>query len=107
MAAVTIYLAYDQLINPPKLSVGIFAQNGVYSYFSAAFVPVIFGIFFKDVRVQTVFAASVTAIVVHFFWCITDCQPGMKFNLYHLDSLHHLLKAPSETPPLLLPHRQL
>jgi sodium/pantothenate symporter len=65
MAAVTIYLAYDQLINP-KLSVGIFAQNGVYSYFSAAFVPVIFGIFFKDVRVQTVFAASVTAIVVHF-----------------------------------------
>ena len=65
MAAVTIYLAYGQLISP-KLSVGIFAQNGVYAYFSAAFVPVIFGIFFKDVRVQTVFAASVTAIAVHF-----------------------------------------
>jgi len=65
MAAVTIYLAYGQLANP-KLSVGIFAQNGVYAYFSAAFVPVIFGIFFKNVRVQTVFAASITAIVVHF-----------------------------------------
>jgi len=65
MAAVSIYLAYGQLANP-KLSVGIFAQNGVYAYFSAAFVPVIFGIFFKDVRVQTVFAASVTAIAVHF-----------------------------------------
>ncbi|MBU2557979.1 MAG: sodium:solute symporter [Bacteroidetes bacterium] len=65
MAAVTIYLAYGQLLNP-KLSVGIFAQNGVYAYFSAAFVPVIFGIFFKYVRVQTVFAASIAAIAVHF-----------------------------------------
>jgi sodium/pantothenate symporter len=62
---VTVYLASDQLINP-KLSVGIFAQNGVYAYFSAAFVPVIFGIFFKQVKISTVFAASITAITVHF-----------------------------------------
>ncbi len=65
MALITIYLASDQLINP-KLSVGIFAQNGVYAYFSAAFVPVIFGIFFKHVKVSTVFAATITAISVHF-----------------------------------------
>ena len=65
MALVTLFLANDQLINP-KLSVGIFAQNGVYAYFSAAFVPVIFGIFFKKVKVSTVFTATITAITVHF-----------------------------------------
>lgn len=42
IAFVSIYLSYDQLVNP-KLSVGIFAQNGVYAYFSAAFVPILFG----------------------------------------------------------------
>src|SRR5699024_24216 len=48
MAAVTIFLSWQQLVNP-RLSVGIFAQNGVYAYFSAAFVPILMGMFFKNV----------------------------------------------------------
>lgn len=65
MGLVTIALSYNQLTQP-KLSVGIFAQNGVYAYFSAAFIPVIFGIFLKNVKTSTVMLASITAIVVHF-----------------------------------------
>lgn len=62
---VSIYLSYNQLVNP-KLSVGIFAQNGVYAYFSAAFVPILFGMFFKNVSKLSVISASIVAIVVHF-----------------------------------------
>lgn len=65
LALVTIALSYRQLLSP-KLSVGIFAQNGVYAYFSAAFVPVIFGIFVKDSKALAPMIASITAIVVHF-----------------------------------------
>ncbi|MDZ7765203.1 MAG: hypothetical protein U5K00_12370 [Melioribacteraceae bacterium] len=60
-----ILVSYDQLVNP-KLSVAIFAQNGVYAYFSAAFVPILFGMFLKDVKKNVAIAASVTAIIVHF-----------------------------------------
>lgn len=65
LAATAILLSYDQLINP-SLSVGIFAQNGVYAYFSAAFVPVLLGIYFRDVPRAAPVAASITAVVVHF-----------------------------------------
>ena len=65
VAVVSGLLSYDQLVNP-SLSVGIFAQNGVYAYFSAAFIPVLFGVFLKDVPRVAVVAASVTAVVVHF-----------------------------------------
>jgi sodium/pantothenate symporter len=65
LGLIAIFLSYDQLINP-SLSVGIFAQNGVYAYFSAAFVPVLFGIFLKDTPRIAPIAASITAIVVHF-----------------------------------------
>jgi len=62
---VSIFLSYDQLINP-NLSVGIFAQNGVYAYFSAAFVPILFGMFLKDTPKAAVITASLVAIVIHF-----------------------------------------
>ncbi|MBV6655827.1 MAG: hypothetical protein KI786_18795 [Mameliella sp.] len=65
LAVVSILLSYQQLINP-SLSVGIFAQNGVYAYFSAAFVPVLMGIFLKDVPRAAPIAASLTAVFVHF-----------------------------------------
>lgn len=65
MAVATVAISWDQIVNP-KLSVGIFAQNGVYAYFSAAFVPIIFGMFFKGVSLRAVFAASVVAVVSHF-----------------------------------------
>jgi sodium/pantothenate symporter len=65
VGVISILFSYQQLVNP-SLSVGIFAQNGVYAYFSAAFVPVLLGIFFKKVPAIAPIAASVTAIVVHF-----------------------------------------
>ncbi|MBS4059915.1 MAG: sodium:solute symporter [Bacteroidetes bacterium] len=65
MGLVTIYLSYGQLMQP-KLSVGIFAQNGVYAYFSAAFIPVIFGIYVKNIKASVPMIASITAIIVHF-----------------------------------------
>ena len=65
IALISILLSYDQLVNP-KLSVGIFAQNGVYAYFSAAFVPILFGMFIKNVNKLAVILASATAVIVHF-----------------------------------------
>ncbi|NQZ76911.1 MAG: sodium:solute symporter [Ekhidna sp.] len=57
--------SYQQLVSP-DLSVGIFAQNGVYAYFSAAFVPVLFGTFLKHTPVYIPFISSIVAIVFHF-----------------------------------------
>ncbi len=65
LGIVTIWLTYNQLMHP-NLSVGIFAQNGVYAYFSAAFVPVLLGIYFKDAPLAAPLAAAITAILVHF-----------------------------------------
>jgi sodium/pantothenate symporter len=65
LAVVSILLSYQQLLHP-SLSVGIFAQNGVYAYFSAAFVPVLMGIFLKEVPRIAPIAASLSAVVIHF-----------------------------------------
>ncbi len=65
LAAVSFALAYQQLI-APNLSVIIFAQLGVYAFFAAAFVPVLFGTFLKDTPPVAAVAASVTAVTVHF-----------------------------------------
>ena len=65
LALVTIWISWDQLQHP-SLSVGIFAQNGVYAYFSAAFIPVLFGIFLKNVPLIAPVVASVSAILIHF-----------------------------------------
>ncbi len=65
LAIITILLSWQQIVHP-KLSVGIFAQNGVYAYFASAFVPVIFGIFNKSMRASVAFAGSLIAFTVHF-----------------------------------------
>jgi len=65
MGFITIVLSWQQLVHP-KLSVGIFAQNGVYAYFSAAFVPILMGMFFQNVPKLAPVLASVTAVLVHF-----------------------------------------
>lgn len=65
IGVVTVLMSQQQLINP-KLSVGIFAQNGVYAYFSATFVAVLFGIFSKSTNYVVPFTASIVAIIVHF-----------------------------------------
>lgn len=65
LALVTFFISKNQLLFP-KLSVGILAQNGVYAYFSAAFIPVLFGIFRKSSDYRAPMTATITAIVVHF-----------------------------------------
>ena len=65
LAAVAIWLSYNQLTNP-DLSVGIFAQTGVYGYFSAAFVPVLFGTFLKGVPKGVPMVSAGVALVTHF-----------------------------------------
>ena len=65
MALITIFVSYQQIVNP-ELSVGILAQNGVYASFSAAFVPLLMGMFLKNAHKAAAIIASVVAIVVHF-----------------------------------------
>ena len=65
LGLIATYISLHQL-KKPHLSVGILAQNGVYAFFSAAFVPVLFGIFVKNANKIAVFSASISAIVTHF-----------------------------------------
>lgn len=65
MAVVAFFMAKDQLLNP-KLSVAILAQNGVYAYFSIIFIPILLGIFYRDIPTSIPFIASVIAAITHF-----------------------------------------
>ncbi|MDP2722289.1 MAG: hypothetical protein Q8O72_06005 [Bacteroidales bacterium] len=65
LAVVSFFITYDQILYP-KLSVAILAQNGVYAYFSVAFIPILFGIFSKRSGLIPPLAASITALVVYF-----------------------------------------
>lgn len=65
LAIVSFLISIDQLLHP-KLSVAILAQNGVYAYFSTAFVPIVFGIFLKNVNLRVPVIASIVALTVHF-----------------------------------------
>jgi len=64
--AVAAGLLSWQQLQHPKLSVAIFAQNGVYAYFAAAFVPILFGMFWPRAPRAAAMVASLVAIVVHF-----------------------------------------
>lgn len=65
LAVAAFWLSWQQLV-APKLSVGIFAQNGVYAYFSAAFMPILMGMFLKNVPLSAAVGASSSAVIVHF-----------------------------------------
>lgn len=65
LAGVSFVFSLRQLLYP-NLSVGIFAQNGVYAFFSAAFAPMMYGLFIKNFSPAAAFAAALTAVLVHF-----------------------------------------
>ena len=65
LGVVSVVISYQQIVSP-NLSVGILAQNGVYAYFSAAFVPVLLGTFGRNIPLIAPVVASITAVVVHF-----------------------------------------
>ncbi len=87
MAIASFLAAREQLLRP-NLSVAIFAQNGVYSFFSINFVPIVFGIFIKNVKRSTAFSGSITAILLYFSiyyfvpWLIRSL--GMSFGYFDL-----------------------
>ncbi|MDR1654059.1 MAG: hypothetical protein LBS01_10540 [Prevotellaceae bacterium] len=64
MGIVAFLISCTQL--NPRYSVAIFAQNGVYAYFSIIFTPVLFGIFVKNVSLKVPITGSVTALIVYF-----------------------------------------
>ena len=65
LAIIAIALSARQII-APDLSVAIFAQNGVYAFFSAAFFPLVMGMFSKKTNAGAALASSLTALIVHF-----------------------------------------
>jgi sodium/pantothenate symporter len=65
LALVSFGLAWWQLVSP-NLSVAIFAQVGVYAFFAAAFVPVLFGTFLAGTPRVAVGSAAIVAAAVHF-----------------------------------------
>ncbi|VBB43416.1 Na+/panthothenate symporter [uncultured Paludibacter sp.] len=94
LAIVSFFVARDQILHP-KLSVAIFAQNGVYAYFSILFVPIIFGIFLKGVKIKAALSGSLTALVV--YYTVYYVFPAMMktgtdfghFNLYFADKVQN------------------
>jgi sodium/pantothenate symporter len=85
LAVVSVFISIDQLINP-KLSVAILAQNGVYAYFSIAFVPILFGIFFKNIDIKVPVIAALSAMLIHFgvyyFLPYLVSEYGISFGWY-------------------------
>lgn len=80
LMVISILVSYDQLVNP-NLSVGILAQNGVYLFFSAAFVPILFGIFLKEIPKQIPFLTTIAAVVVYvavYYGELTSYNQGME-----------------------------
>ena len=83
--AVASYLAARAQLLHPNLSVAIFAQNGVYSFFSIAFIPIVFGIFVREASLRTALTGSITALVVYFLvyyaspWLITSKGVSLGF----------------------------
>ncbi|MFH4963418.1 sodium:solute symporter [Gaetbulibacter sp. M235] len=77
VAIISIILSHQQLVSP-SLSVGIFAQNGVYAFFSAAFVPVFFGIFTSTQNKWIPITASIVAVLTHFSVYYLELTPYMQ-----------------------------
>jgi len=80
LAGVSAYFSYQQLVEP-NLSVAIFAQNGVYAYFAAAFVPVLFGMFLPKAGLKVVAPASFAALLVHFSVYYAALTPWMQASV--------------------------
>lgn len=101
LAIVSFFVARDQIINP-KLSVAIFAQNGVYAYFSILFVPIVFGIFVKNIKFVAALTGSLTALIVYYsiYYLLPELvQSGIAdlgyFNLYLSDKVQNPALAAS------------
>jgi sodium/pantothenate symporter len=77
LAVLTVILSARQIAKP-DLSVAIFAQNGVYAFFSAAFFPLVMGMFSKKTSSLAAIASSLTAVLVHFSVYYGNIGPYMQ-----------------------------
>lgn len=77
IAVLVVGLSYWQLTSP-DLSVAIFAQNGVYAFFSAAFVPVFFGIFTRVENKILPITGTLTALIVYYAVYYLELTPYMQ-----------------------------
>lgn len=95
LAVVAFFLSRQQLISP-KLSVAIFAQNGVYAYFSIIFIPIALGIFGKNIGLKAPLWASIAALVTHFtvyygvpYLVKSGAVSLGYFNMYFVGNVHN------------------
>jgi sodium/pantothenate symporter len=88
LGIISWFLSYDQIKNP-KLSVAIFAQAGVYGYFAANFIPVLFGTFVKNPNKIVVSISSILAILIHYWIFYVGKFPFI--SKYMLDESGNLL----------------
>lgn len=65
LAVVSAIWSWQQIVNP-NLSVALLAQNGVYAFFAAAFVPIAFGLFIRNFGKVPATTAAILAIITHF-----------------------------------------
>ncbi|WP_224490820.1 sodium:solute symporter family transporter [Robertkochia flava] len=86
IAIVVVYLSWQQLTSP-NLSVAIFAQNGVYAFFSAAFVPVFYGIFTKVQNKLIPVVGTLTAL-------------GVYYSVYYLELTPYMEGATTKNPAI-------
>lgn len=80
LAIVSFYLSYQQLIKP-NMSVAIFAQNGVYAYFSCAFIPVLFGMFLQKTNPWAVYIAAFSALAIYYSIYYGELIPMMQVTV--------------------------
>lgn len=65
LALISAFLSVQQ-IKSPNLSVALFAQNGVYAFFSASIMPVLLGLFTKNEDKVPAMMAFCSALLVYF-----------------------------------------
>ena len=103
LAVITIIVSYIQIVEP-NLSVSVLALNGVYAYLAAAFVPVVFGTFLKNVPKEAPFTASILAILIHVYLYYVGNFPGLSGYFHNPDGSLVAVRNPaisSEKNPIL------
>lgn len=93
IALISWFLSYDQIKNP-KLSVAIFAQAGVYAYFAANFIPVLFGTFLNNPNRIAVILSSVIAIIIHFWIFYIGKFPFITKYMFDSNGNHLIVRNP-------------
>lgn len=80
LALISLIWSYQQ-IKDPNLSVALLAQNGVYAFFAAAFVPIAFGLFIKNFSREAATTGAIIAVATHFATYYLRLGPYMQEDI--------------------------